>query len=218
MMPKIFGRQFNHSDVELLQDLNTLETEGAVYGYKWQDKGTGFVYTRLRLSPAEIVDYVDAATAYEEFERHRQIAGDPSVALSRISDSKIRRRVEEYNEWTIEQDQPATMCCFAAFLGDHLEDLICSIVPGRHEILGQSYTGDRRFLLQEILEMFSQAVTFLDTREGGRPAYKVEREQDVRDCSIVSSSACFLMQYLRAPFRSMPEEQNGLILPFLCFQ
>jgi hypothetical protein len=181
MMPEIFGRQFNHTDTELLQDLNTLETEGVVYGYKWQDKDSGFVYTRLCLTPAEIIDYVDAATAYEEFERHCQAAGDPSVALSRISNSKIRRRVEEYNEWTIEQDQPDAMFCFAAFLGDHLGDLMCSIVPGRHEILGQSYTGDRRFLLQEILAMFSQAVTFLDTRAGGRPAYKVEREQDVRD-------------------------------------
>ena len=73
------------------------------------------------------------------------------------------------------------MFCFAAFLNDHLEYLICSTVPGRHEILGQIYAGDRRFLLKEILAMFSEAVIFLDTREGGRPAYKVEKEQDVRD-------------------------------------
>ena len=88
---------------------------------------------------------------------------------------------EEYNEWTVEQGQPDTMFCFAAFEGEHLEDLMCSIVPGRHEILGQSYTGDRRFLLQEILEMFPQSVTFLDVRASRRPAFKIEEEQDVRD-------------------------------------
>jgi len=94
-VPEIFNRQFNHIGTELLQDLNTLETEGVVYGYKWQAQDTGFVYTRLRLTPAEIVDYIDAAIAYEEFERHYQATRDPSVALSRISNSKIQRRVED---------------------------------------------------------------------------------------------------------------------------
>ena len=97
-MTEIFGRQFNHTDSELLQDLNTLETEGVVYGCMWQDEDSEFVSTRLRLTPAELIDYVDAATAYEEFERHYQALENPNVALSGISNSKIRRRVEEYNE------------------------------------------------------------------------------------------------------------------------
>jgi REase_DpnII-MboI len=181
-MFEIFGRQFDYAHAELLQELNTLEVEGVVYAYMWQDEDDDIgAYTRLRLTPAEIVDYVDAATAYEEFLKYYEATKDLSIALNRISNSKIRRRVEEYNEWTVEQCQPDTMFCFAAFLGDHLEALTCSIVPGRHEILGQSYTGDRRFLLQEILAMFSHSVTFLDVREGGRPAYKIEKEQDVRD-------------------------------------
>lgn len=179
-MSEIFGRQFYHTDAELLQDLNTLELEGALYAYKWSDEDNEFRYTRVRLTPSETVAYVDAATAYEEFERHFQNCGDPVMSLNRVSNTKIKRRVQEYNEWA-EQNQPEIKFCFAAFLGDDLEDLACSIVPGRHEILGQSYTGDRRFLLQEILEMFPQTVRTLDARSGGRPPYKVENEQDVRD-------------------------------------
>lgn len=73
------------------------------------------------------------------------------------------------------------MFCFAAFLGRHLESLTCGGMPDRYEYLSKTYTGDRRYLLIEILEAFPHSVDLLKSRHRNRPAYVVEEEQDVRD-------------------------------------
>jgi hypothetical protein len=44
-----------------------------------------------------------------------------------------------------------------------------------------SYTADRRFLLSEIISSFPTVATFLEERDGGRPGFAVETEQDLRD-------------------------------------
>ena len=178
---EVFHRQFDNLDTIHYQELQVLEIEGVMYEYLWEEGAGEYVQTRLRLKPAEIVSYVEALTAYDEFEGLYKGSGDPVFALKNLSDSKIRRQVEAYNEWAIAIGQRDTMFCLAAFIGGHLENLLCSIVPGRHEILAQSYSGDRRFLLREILEMFPQSVSQLASRMGNRPAYNVQEEQDIRD-------------------------------------
>jgi len=179
-MTRFFNYDFTCIEKELLQDLNTLETEGAIYAYLWQDEVQEFVYTRLRLEPPEIVEYVDASRAFNEFLSLKALCGDASLALSRISDERIAARVQQYNEWAASIGQD-TLFCFAAFLGEHLEGLVTGIVEGRHEVIGRSYSGDRRFLLMEILEMFPQSISSLEKRLGNRPPFVIEKEQDVRD-------------------------------------
>jgi len=54
-------------------------------------------------------------------------------------------------------------------------------MPDRYEFLSRTYTGDRRFILTEILEMFPACAAQLSNRAGNRPSYLLEQEQDVRD-------------------------------------
>jgi hypothetical protein len=164
-----------------LQDLDTLEREGATYAQFWKDDVQDFRFCRIRFKPAEIVAYVDASVAYDEFLGYVEQSGDPALALDRISNAEIQNRVLEYNRWAESIEQYDTHYCFAAFMGNHLESLTCGHLPERYEFLSQSYTGDQRFLLTEILEMFSSSAGYLARRSGNRPSYSLEEEQDVRD-------------------------------------
>jgi hypothetical protein len=178
---KLFNREFNHLDASFLQDLQTLEDEGALYFQFWLEELNDSRFCRIRLTPSEIVEYVDAITAFNEFQGYYQKFHDPDLALSLISNVEVRKRVEEYNEWTISIGQDDTAFCFAAFAGDDLEGLLCGGATDRYEYLSGAYSGDRRFILTEILEMFPTAAGHLLNRNGSRPSYRLEEEQDVRD-------------------------------------
>jgi hypothetical protein len=173
-----FERPFQNLDPEALRELETLELEGAIYDYLWADEHNRFVFVRLQLTPTEIVSYVEALTSYNEFLGLYNTSGDPSSALKGISSSKIRRRVDEYNEWTLSIGQPDTQYCLAAFLGEHLESLLCGIVADRHEILGLRYAGDRRYLLREVLDTLPSAVA--SAQEHGGHAFPLSDESRIR--------------------------------------
>ena len=168
---EIFDREFRHLDAAFLQDLQTLENEGAVYTQLWQEDSEDFRFCRIVFTPAEIVNYVDASLAYDEFESLYKEQGDPDLALAHLTDTRIRNQVEEYNRRAISIGQSDTAFCFAAFLGEHLEALCCGLIPERYEFLSKTYTGDRRFILTEILEMFPSSSSHLTNRTGKRPVY-----------------------------------------------
>lgn len=127
------------------------------------------------LLPKEIVEYVDALSGYDEFLGALSQLDDPREALAQVSNRKIRARVEKYNEWA---NGTGLEFCFAAFMGGELEGLMCSIVEGRHEILGVRYTGDRRFLLREALELLPSAVSA--AKEHGGEEFAPRNEAHLR--------------------------------------
>lgn len=188
---KFFNREFRNLDAPFLQELQTLESEGAIYEQFWREDSAGFRFCRIQFFPAEIVTYVDALTAYDEFERLYQEYGDPDLALSEISDSQTKHRVEDYNNWVFRTGSDDQAFCPAAFLGEHLEALRCGQLSDRYEFLSQTYTGDRRYILTEILEMFPSSVSYLSRRTGNRPSYNIEREQDVRDLLYAITKTVF---------------------------
>ena len=151
------------------------------YSQFFQEELNDFRFCRIRFTPSEIVNFVDASAAYDEFEGLYREYGNPEVALDRLSDTRIRSRVEAYNRWTTDIGQVDTAFCFAAFLGEHLESLCCGGMPERYEFLTESYTGERHFILTEILEMFPISAAHLSNRMGKRHAYELEEEQDVCD-------------------------------------
>jgi REase_DpnII-MboI len=199
---RLFDREFRHLSPDFLQDLDTLEREGSIYTQLWQEDAQEFRFCRIRFRPGEIIAYVDAVMAYDEFLGYCEDTGDPIAALDQISDAKIRNRVLEYNRWTESVGQHDTRYCFAAFMGEHLEDLICGGQLERYEFLAHSYTGDRRFLLTEILEMFPSSAGYLGSRTSKRPSYRLEEEQDLRDLLYVIIKSIFpdarLEEYTRA--------------------
>ena len=140
---KIFNREFQHLSAHLLQELQTLQEEGAIYAQFWQEDSNDFRFCRIRLTPAEIVDYVDALFAVDEFKGLLQQYGDSSLALAHLSNPQVRNRVEEYNRWAISSGQDEMTFCFAAFLGRHLEALTCGTMPERYEFLSKMYWSNR---------------------------------------------------------------------------
>ncbi|HET7232079.1 MAG TPA: hypothetical protein VFJ16_18880 [Longimicrobium sp.] len=176
-MVQLFGREFRHSDASHVQDLDTLEREGAIYAEFSRGSTGRFSQCRIRFTPKEIVEYVEAATAYDEFLGYYNITGDPEDALALIQNIRIREQVKEYNESAGDD----TVYCFAAFLGGDLESLVCGGEDERYEFFAESYSGDRKYLLREIIELFPDVATFLRCRTGKRPNFEISAEQDVRD-------------------------------------
>lgn len=177
-MNEHFARPFRNLDPDHLRDLETLEAEGAIYTYLWSEDDDRFVYVRIRLTPSELVAYVDALSALDQFLGFLSETGNPEMALTAIPDAAARARVVEYNSWSVSEGQADTQYCPAAFLGPQIEELVCSIVPGRHEILGVSYTADRRFLLREVLELLPSARAAAG--EHGGYSFPLENEAHVR--------------------------------------
>jgi hypothetical protein len=122
-MVERFERQFNHIDKQHAEELRTLEMQGCIYSQFWREEYEEFAFCRVQFKPREIVKYVDASEAYDEFLGNLESSDSPSEALDDISSDKIRRRVEEYNEWAEEIGQPDTKFSFVAFIGEELESL-----------------------------------------------------------------------------------------------
>lgn len=180
-MASHFGREFRFLDESHLADLQTLEMEGCLYAYLFQDDLQDFAYVRIRLRPAEIVRYVDGLRAYEQFLNGVANGLSAEQALASISSMTIRHTVDQHNDYARTIGAVGTDYCAAAFLGQELEELICTNVPARHEVLGRTYSADRRFLLDEVISGLPDVVAFLGSRQGERHPYVVENEQDLRD-------------------------------------
>lgn len=180
-MVEFFGREFSRLDDEHLEDLRNLETQGCKYSQFWNEDLGKFAFCRINFEPNEIVGYVDALSAYEEYLMYRDRGNSRKEALEQISNSKIKRRVKEYNEWAEQTEDAGALYCLAAFLGPELESLVCGGEENRYEYLQESYTGDRRFLLTEIFEGLTESVQILQDRDGDRPDFKITCEQDVQD-------------------------------------
>jgi hypothetical protein len=180
-MTELFGRDFSYLDKSLLNDLRDLESDGCMYTQLWRDEIDKFGFCRIQFKPDEIVKFVEALDSYNEYQRYIDQKHSPADALNEISNNKIKRRVQEYNEWAESVGQPDIKYSPAAFLGEELESLVSGGMPDRYEFLQESYTGDRRYLLTEIIEGFPQSVSVLTDRDGNRPDFEITCEQDVQD-------------------------------------
>lgn len=160
-MIEIFDQRFEHLPSGFEVELESLSLESAIYNYLWHDEDHEFRHTRIRFRPNELVRYVDAMRALDKFYSARASGLNNEAALDRVASKEIRARVRAYNEWATENNHLEQLYCPAAFIGEDLEDLTCSIVPGRTEVLGREYGHDRRHLLKEILSQIPQSVSYL---------------------------------------------------------
>lgn len=190
-MVELFGREYSNLGPEFLQELRNLSDEGAIYAQLWQEQSESFRSCRIRFRPEEIVAFVEALTALEEFEAECAKGHDPEHALKSVKSERIRDRVRKYNSWSRSIGQTETQYCPAAFMGEHLEALTCGGMPDRYEFLTESYTADRRFLLIELLEMLPEASGTLARRGGNKPPYAIESEQDIRDLAFALIKCVF---------------------------
>jgi hypothetical protein len=73
---RVFGKVFEALESAHLQDLWSLEREGAIYTDHWIDELADFRHVRIPFAPDEISEFVRSLWAYELFLR----AGSPSRA------------------------------------------------------------------------------------------------------------------------------------------
>lgn len=179
---EFFDYKFTALTPSFLEDLSNLEREGAIYSQFWRDDVEDFRFCRIKFTPKEIVNYVEAIKAFDEFVQLKSHPQNYSAkdALNDLSNTKIKRRVEAYNEWVDKIGQD-TAYCFAAFLGDHLENLVCGGLDERYEFLSETYDQNRKYILTEILELFPESVSYLKNERGSRPNFELTEELDVRD-------------------------------------
>src|SRR5690606_3443739 len=71
--------------------------------------------------------------------------------------------------------------CPAAFLTDELEDLVCSNVPGRYEIIEEIGLASLLATLRRAVDALTPAIRLFCEREKGLTQWPVTREDDVRD-------------------------------------
>ncbi|MGY0541367.1 PD-(D/E)XK nuclease domain-containing protein [Nocardioides sp. YJ-D4] len=181
-MVTVFDREFVHVSEEVQQELRSLAEEGVIYQYMFlEDDDPTPTYVRIRLHPAEMVRYVSGAWAHEQFlgEINRGLAAD--VALDTVDDQRIATEVRQYNVWASAAGQ-GSLYCLAAFLGSELENLLCSAIPGRFDVIGRTYEHDRRHLLRDIVAALPEAVNHLSrTARQGLSGLEFSAEEQVRD-------------------------------------
>lgn len=139
---------FNHNFEGILrghaQNLKTLEIEGAIYSeFADRDESGEFLGTftryRVKFTPAEIVEYVQAHIAAQEFREGRRRTRDFTAAVLSIREPRFRERVTSYGQYgrsrNANGDVDDIRGCFASFLSPELEGLVCGAERDRYEPL-----------------------------------------------------------------------------------
>ncbi|PSL56802.1 hypothetical protein B0I31_103559 [Saccharothrix carnea] len=186
-----FGHLFKNILPEFAENLRALETEGAIYAdfadYDSSGKHIGtFSRYRIKFTPAEIFEFVEAHLAHQEFAEALTLTGDFTAAVLAISKEKYRRRVTEYSNYGNGRLATGKIVdirgCFASFVGPDMEALICGAIPERYEAVPElGGTANQNELALNALKSIPVAVRRLRERANGRTAFAVENEYDVQD-------------------------------------
>lgn len=221
-----FGHTFREIATELAEDLRSLEREGTVYSrFANRDKDGNFAGTftrnRIKLTPGEIVEYVEAHLAMQQFEQEYERTGDFSAAILGISDERFRKRVVEYADYGRRQREELgdLRGCLASFLGPKLEALTCGAMPDRYERLndeGETLADHREGVLRA-LESIAIAARRLSDRAHGRPPFVVEKEYDVQDLTEIAlrGAAIDVVREEWTPKRAGSAKRIDLVVPSL---
>jgi REase_DpnII-MboI len=189
---------FGHRIVDLpgnVEDLITLEKEGAIYSHFWDEGSRSFRYYRIPFLPAEIYQYVEAHVARQEFRDALERGADFEDALESISNPDIAQRVRSYGNYghsKLRDGREADLRgCAASFFPSEIEDLVCGGRPDRYQSLPDLGTLDKPSLLIQMLDYFPVLSRSLARRGHGRPSYLIENEYDVQDLLFVAVRAVF---------------------------
>ena len=196
-----FGYAFENILVGNAQDLKTLEEEGVIYG-EFADRdadgsymGTSTRY-RISLTPAEIVEYVQAHKAEQEFLKAYKLTGDFTAAVLGISEQRFRDRVASYGNYgrmrNANGEVDDNRGCLASFVSAEMEDLLCGHRPDRY--VESPSLGDRsnkNELVLRALRSVAVNARKLSARSHSRPAVPVNSEYDVQDLAEMALATLF---------------------------
>lgn len=175
------GRTFTHVPEHVRQDLDTLDRECAVYADHWIDEIGDFRHVRIAFTPEEAEDFGRRSWAYELFLR----AGQPESARGVPGiDLDVAAQADSYGTETPNGAIARPYHCFTAFLGPHLEALVCTNTErcividlhGREAVL---------FNVRRTIETLTPTIRSFNNRERGLARWSITCEDDVRDLLYV---------------------------------
>lgn len=188
MEAEVFGHKF--SDLPgLIEDLITLEKEGAIYAHFWDEQLQSFRYNRIKFLPKEIYQYVEAHIAKREFDNAMENAASFEEALSVISDPEIAERVRSYGNFGKTKLRDGSIIdnrgCAASFYPKEIQALVCGKRPDRYEILPNLDQIDKKSMIIQQIDYFPILARYMANRGHRRPPFKIENEYDVQDFLFV---------------------------------
>jgi hypothetical protein len=176
-----FGREFTDIPEHVRDNLDSLEREGVVYADHWIEELGDFRHVRIPFTEDERLEFARRSWAYELFLR----AGCPQWARETSSiDQAVAAEADSYAPMTstgVVLEPPYH--CFAAFLGSHLEQLICSNT--RAEVI--EFHGKQKLLfdVSRVIESLTPTIRSFGNREKGLAPWQIQQEDDVRDLLYV---------------------------------
>ena len=178
---RVFGKEWTVIDTSAIEELWTLEREGAIYVDHWQDHLNDFRRVRIKFTDDEIRDYVRSLWAYETFLR----AGSPPWARDVPGiPSDIAKRADEYSLLSADgQTEGPPYHCIAGFLGEHLETLVC--LNDRDEILEDLGTPALLTTVRRAIDSLTPSIRLFNKREKGLTDWTITCEDDIRDLLYV---------------------------------
>jgi hypothetical protein len=193
-----FGYAFEDMLVDNAQDIKTLESEGAVYS-EFADRDDdgkfmgSFTRYRVQLTPREIVEYVEASKAQQEFLKSYKLTNDFTAAVMAISEPRFRERVVTYGNYGkgYTKGAPDIRGCIASFLNGDMEDLLTGHKRDRYEVSPLGDHSNQHELVRRALKSVAVSARKLSGRSHGRPDVEVTSEYDVQDLAELALGALF---------------------------
>lgn len=177
-----FGKRFTHIPEHIRQDLETLERESAIYADHWIDEVGDFRHVRIHFNHEEREEFARRSWAYELFLR----AGFPKWAAETPGiDEDIAKDADTYSMHLRDGKVISPPYhCFAAFLGEHLESVVCS-GAGRQTVIELSGREKVLFEVRRVIEVLTPTIRSFNNREKGLRPWEISCEDDVRDLLFV---------------------------------
>lgn len=190
----VFGHRFALLP-SLIEDLITLEKEGAIYAHFWDEAAKTFRYYRIPFLPAEIYQYVEAHVAKQEFDDALQLGASFRKALGAISNQDLAERVRSYGRHGRTKlpngREIDNRGCAASFLPPEIEDLVCGGRRDRYQLLPDLGGVNKPSLLVQMVDHFPVIARFMVRRGNARPPYLIENEYDVQHLLFVAVRSVF---------------------------
>jgi hypothetical protein len=178
-----------------IDDLITLEREGCIYSHFWDEFSGTFKYYKIKFSPVEIFQYVEANIASNKFHKAIEKGLSFNDALEAIESKEIAQRVLSYGNYGKSQLRNGSYAdlrgCLASFYTPELESLVCGRRHDRYENVFEIDKFDKIDLIYKQLDQFPIIAKFISNRKHNRSSYLLENEYDVQDLLFVCLKSVF---------------------------
>ncbi len=177
-----FGMEFTHIPEDVSQDLETLERECAVYTDHWINEVGDFRHVRIAFTPEERQEFCRRSWAYELFLRYD--SAEWAVEVPGI-DQQVAIEADSYSITFPDGSKISPPYhCFAAFLGTHLEALVCGS-SDRQTVIELDGREKLLFEVRRTIETLTPTIRSFNNRGKNLASWEITCELDVRDLLYV---------------------------------